>query len=282
MIDIHEYLSPIDADELGRSFRASGAIRHFVIDNFLLPEFFAKVRDAFPTYEQATRMGFTFQAVNENRKVQITDRESFPEPVRQLSDVLAAPDFLDVIGRITGIEKLVADPHFAGGGMHVMASGGRLDVHVDFNILPDRNLYRRLNLLLFVPAAWRPEWGGTFELWDPDVRERSFSAPPLPNRCVVFQTSETSFHGVTPVRSPDGVSRNAFASYFYTAECPELLAGKFHSTVFRARPDERWRGRVLMPAERAARRLREWGQTARSFLKRPFLGNSTTDLSGRS
>jgi hypothetical protein len=33
---------------------------------------------------------------------------------------------------LTGIEKLIPDPHFTGGGLHQIVGGGSLDVHADF------------------------------------------------------------------------------------------------------------------------------------------------------
>ena len=248
-------INPIDVDALARDFQASGPLRHFAIDDFLRPAFFSTLSRSFPSYEAALPLGQSFSRVNETRKIQITEQGNFPPPVRMLDDLLNSSEFREVLSRVTGIEELLFDPDHNGGGIHIMDSGARLDVHLDFNILPERSMYRRLNLLVFTSPTWRPEWGGAFELWDPDVRERLFSAPPLPNRCVAFETSETSFHGVTPVRSPRHVTLNSFANYYYTEESPEALEGRFHSTVFRARPDEWWRRNVMMPAESFARRL---------------------------
>ena len=79
----------------------------------------------------------------------------------------------------------------------------------------------------------------------------------------VFNTTESSFHGVTPVTSPAGISRNSFAAYYYTMEAPEAWDGTRHTTVFRARPNERWRARVLVPLERLGRALERAGWRAR-------------------
>ena len=52
--------------------------------------------------------------------------------------------------RLTGIEGLIPDPYFVGGGLHQIESGGKLDIHVDFNRLEKTNLDRRLNLLIYL------------------------------------------------------------------------------------------------------------------------------------
>ncbi|MAB80832.1 MAG: hypothetical protein CMJ89_15900 [Planctomycetes bacterium] len=254
-IDIWTFLAPFDTDRIEHEFKNSGPLRHFAIDDFLHPDFFATVAKSFPSYESAVSQGQSFRTVNEARKVQITEEERFLPPLQLLNAVLASAAFRSILSQITGINELHGDPELHGGGIHIMDSGARLDVHVDFNILRERQLYRRLNLLVFASHSWRPEWGGAFELWDPDVGRRLYEASPLPNRCVVFETSETSFHGVTPVRSPRHVARNSFATYYYTKESAEALEGKYHSTIFRARPNEWLRRTVMMPMEDLARRI---------------------------
>ena len=106
-------------------------------------------------------------------KVQITDDAKFPAPINRLSDAMADRPWLDALTSITGIETLLADPDLAGGGMHVTSPGGRI------------------------------------ELWDQQVSQCVQSLAPVLNRCIVFETSERSFHGVTPVRSPHPTFKSA-------------------------------------------------------------------------
>lgn len=252
-LPIRDYLSPLDVESLRRSFHAAEPFPHFVVEGLLRDDFARAVAGAYPTYDRATTLGKAFRGVNETRKVQVTDAERFPEPVRRLHEVLRHPEFLEVLEKVTAIPRLVADPALTGGGMHVMGPGARLDVHVDFNRLRDRELFRRLNILVFFNEGWEPAWGGQTELWDREVRRKVRSYDPSFNRCVVFQTSEISFHGVAPVRSPDGQDRRSFAAYYYTREAPEAWAGEDHTTIFRARPDEGFRRLVLMPLDRVRR-----------------------------
>ena len=139
--------------------------------------------------------------------------------------------------------------------MHITGAGGRLDVHVDFNYIQERKLYRRVNLLLYLNPIWEDRWGGHVQFWDRDVTrcERAFA--PLLNRCIVFETSNVSFHGVAPVTADSPVPRCSFAAYYYTREAPPNLVEPVRSTIFRARPQEWIRGCLLMPAEKIQRRL---------------------------
>lgn len=247
---------PLDVERLRRQFAEAEPFPHVAIADFLEPEFALEVARAYPSFEAARRAGREFRAVNERLKVQVTDASAFPEPVRRLGECLASPELLGAFSRITGIPKLLSDPELVGGGMHLMAAGSHLDVHVDFNRIEERDLHRRLNVLVFLNPRWEEGWGGALELWDRDVRRRVQVFAPRLNQLVLFETSDRSYHGVQRVRCPEGHSRISFAGYYYTREAPPHWTGVTHSTVFRARPEEWWKGHVLMPAESALRRAR--------------------------
>ena len=133
----------------------------------------------------------------------------------------------------TGIEGLIPDPYFGGGGLHQIEPGGFLKVHADFNVHPKLKLDRRLNMLVYLNKDWRDEYGGHLELWDRDksgCRERIL---PLFNRTVIFSTTDTSFHGHPhPLTSPVGTSRKSVSLYYYTAGRPESERSAPHDTIF--------------------------------------------------
>lgn len=261
-------IRPLDIAALREQFRAAQPFPFFSIDNFLDPAFAAEIVAAYPSYDQAREMGHEFSAVNERLKIQVTDSSRFPPPVKRLSDALASRPFLAALEQITGIQPLLADERLDGGGMHLTGSGGRLDVHVDFNLVQDRKLHRRLNILVYLNPDWQESWGGAIELWDREVRHCAHSFTPVLNRCVVFETSEISFHGVSPNRCPSGHVRKSFAAYYYTREAPAAWDGQMHSTVFRARPNESIRGAILMPAEKVGRSVQGGIGETKRFLKR--------------
>ena len=90
VLNLGDFLNPIDRDALRNQVRCSTPVPNFLIDNFLRQDFAERVVDAFPPYEQAIAVGRSFRAVNEKGKVQVTDSSRFPEPIRQLNHVLAA------------------------------------------------------------------------------------------------------------------------------------------------------------------------------------------------
>ncbi|MGH0029490.1 MAG: 2OG-Fe(II) oxygenase [Myxococcota bacterium] len=268
-------LSPLDVSALASAWEKAQPTHFFTTDDFLAPDFAREVAAAFPSYADAVARadagaGKRFERVNEDVKVQITDASRFAEPVRRLNDLLASRPFIDMLEEVTGIPKLLPDPALHGAGMHVMGPGGNLGVHLDFNYLRDANLWRRVNLLVYLTPDWDAAWGGEFDLWDPDVRECLEVFAPRFNRCAAFNTTVESFHGVREIRCPEGVTRNSFAVFYYTEAPPSAFEGRAFSTVYRARPGEWWKRWVQMPLEalrkalpRARRRLRHalrrWG-----------------------
>jgi Rps23 Pro-64 3,4-dihydroxylase Tpa1-like proline 4-hydroxylase len=250
-------INPIDRDALRDRVRSSTPVPNFCIDNFLDAEFAERVLAAFPTYEEAAKIGKSFSAINEKGKIQVTDSSKFAEPIADLNTALAAPEFREMLSYVFDIPNLLADDQLSGGGIHQTGARGHLDVHVDFNYIEDRQLHRRLNILIYFNKDWRPEWGGNIELWDKDVKVCVHSFAPVFNRCVVFTTNEISYHGVTAVKCPEGRSRKSFAAYYYTEEAPVGWDGKSHTTIFKARPNEVLKGKVLMPLSDAGKRFRQ-------------------------
>jgi hypothetical protein len=265
--ELGEFINPLDLDFLKTSYSQAQPFPFFSIDGFLNQDFAGAIARGYPGFEEASAIGRRFDAVNERLKVQITNVDSFPGPVLKLAEVLSNPKWLEALQKITGIEKLLADPDLVGGGMHITGPGGRLDVHVDFNFESEKKLHRRLNILLYLNPIWERGWGGEIELWNEDVTRCAHSFAPIFNRCVVFETSEISFHGVTPVTAPQSQLRKSFAAYYYTQEPPEGWDGLMHSTIFRARPDEKLRKYLAMPVERLSKRLRAATEQGKRHMK---------------
>jgi len=249
-------IRPYDRDALKREFDAAVPFRHVVIDDFLEPERALEIARAYPSFEQAVAQGYQFNFVNERKKVQICDAAGFPGPVAALNEALASSRFLADLEYITGIPGLLADKALLGGGMHITGPHGRLDVHLDFNYSEENDWFRRLNILIYLNETWDERWGGEVEFWDRDVRVCHRALAPVLNRCVLFETSDISYHGVRPLVCPPDRVRKSFAAYYYTKEPVQGWNGETFSTVFKARPDEWLRGHLLAPAERLVRRTR--------------------------
>jgi len=241
------------------------------IDNFLSPEFALELSRSYPNFSNAQNQGLEFSTVNEKGKIQITDPEKFPDPVKKLHEALASEEFITSMQTLSGIDKLSFDDQFAGGGMHITKSSGILDVHVDFNFSEKLQLYRRLNILIYLNEEWQEDWGGNIELWDKEVKNCVHSFSPILNRCLIFSTSDYSFHGVTAVTTPPGFVRKSFAIYLYNKRPSASVYGEFHSTVFKARPDESFKKYWQMPAETGIKILANTFHSGKQLVKK-FIG----------
>lgn len=161
--------------------------------------------------------------------------ERLPTYTRNLFYVLNSRPFVQFLENMTGIRGLIPDPYFAGGGVHVVANGGHLDIHADFNHNAILNLERRLNVLIYLNKGWKKEYGGAFEIWNTDMTAMVEDFVPEFNRMVCFNTGSTTWHGnPTPVNHPEGRPRMSLALYYYTATWDGTK--RSHTTLFKPRP----------------------------------------------
>lgn len=240
--------------KLSQEFLRARPFPHLVIDSFLEPSFCRSLVEQFPAYDDArfrNEHGHRGKAHHENVR-------ALGPSFRTLDDCIQSRDFLDFISVVTGIPKLIADPDYYGGGAHENLEDMELDPHVDFTLHPKTGLYRRINLLLYLNLQWELSWGGGLELhvnpWLPPKSNPIVTISPLFNRCVLFETSDHSWHGFETIRLPPGrqaMSRRSFALYLYSKEpganAPVIPADL---TVFVDRPlPERFRAGYALTAQ---------------------------------
>lgn len=227
-----------DLDALAARFAAARPFRHVVVDGFLEPAFAAALLREFPPFDPRN-------ARDENGA---TGRKAVVERIRGIGPAYAALDdlvqsrgFLDLVGRIAGIDELQYDPWYFGGGTHENRDGQELDPHVDFNRHPVDRSHRRLNLIVYLNPEWDDAWGGALQIHrDPRAADDEVaSIAPSFNRCVLFETHEVSWHGFSRITLPADkrqLSRRSIALYFYTRERPQAELADAHSTVYVDRP----------------------------------------------
>ena len=223
------------AREAGRMaadrYRVTKPYPHGCFDNFIDPAILERVTEELRTLPEAETF---FNSPQEKLKTSYMPERLAPY-TRSVFYALNARPFLTFLEELTGIQGLIPDPYFAGGGIHVVANGGHLDIHADFNHHGKLNLERRINVLIYLNKDWREEWGGSFEVWKDDMSEKAASFVPLFNRMCCFNTGSTTWHGnPEPVANPNGEPRMSIALYYYTATWDETREA--HSTLFKPRP----------------------------------------------
>ena len=224
------------ADHLHQQFAAARPFRHVLIEHFFDPRFCQRLLAEFPGFDSRA-------ALNEGGeiggKATQENMQKLGPSFRQLDEMVQSQAFRDLIGAITGIPELQYDPHYFGGGTHDNRQGQELDPHVDFNFHPISRQHRRLNLIVYLNPEWQDEWGGSLQLHkDPHLspdQDEIVTLTPLLNRCVIFETTETSWHGFQRINLPPDrkdLSRKSFALYYYTDTRPAQETAEEHSTVY--------------------------------------------------
>ena len=238
------------------AFAAAEPFPHCVLDGFLRPEAAAAIEREF----DETREGWTYlHHVNEKKRI-LGAVDRMGPVTRTAVAELTSVAFLDGLRTLTGIAELQPDPELDGGGLADMAPGGFLNVHRDFLAHTTRTHWsRQVNLLLFLNSEWPPAYGGDLELWDADVTRCVRAIEPVLNRCVIFATSERSFHGVPRgVHCPAGRARRSLALYYFR---DEGATRRLTPTYYVPTPDDSAPRRALI-------RLDTWAVRAYSWLKR--------------
>lgn len=200
-------------------------------DDFLAPEILDRVKEELKVLPEVET---SFDRPQERLKNSYIP-ERLPEYTRRLFYALNSRPVIAFLEELTGIKRLIPDPYFAGGGVHVVRNGGHLDIHADFNHHAALNLERRVNMLIYLNKDWKEEYGGSFEVWNESMTAKVAGFVPQFNRMCIFNTSSTSWHGnPEPVNHPDGQPRMSIALYYYTATWDATR--KSHTTRFKPRP----------------------------------------------
>jgi len=233
-----------EAEEWSGNFCNAQPFPHIVIDNFLSGNSISNLNANFPDISAKKKAGATHIPVilEDGTEAQLgkqwLSRERLvPLIYRRLYWELNSYPFVGFLEKLSGIDGLIADPHMNGGGVHSTKAGGYLKVHADFNKHPLYGLDRRLNLLIYLNEDWLPEYGGDLELWTEDMAEYVHTVSPIANRCVIFRTTSTSFHGHPhPLTCPNDRSRNSIALYYYSNGRPESEGSEEHKTLWQELP----------------------------------------------
>lgn len=227
--------------DLRARYAAAEPFPHIMLEDFLDPAVAQRAADEFPPVDPERWINYTH--VNE-RKYGNTEPDTWGPTLQALAAELTSPGFVAFLEQLTGIEGLLVDEDFEGGGLHQSLAGGFLNVHADFTVHPHhRHWRRRVNLLVYLNREWDPEWGGDLELWTTDMQRCVERIAPIGNRAVIFNTDADSFHGhPEPLRCPPEVARQSMALYYFTAEDAPMV----RSTEYRARPGEGPRRSVMI------------------------------------
>lgn len=217
-------------------YEAADPFPHVVMDDVFPERFLENVLAEFPGPDAIDWKRFSDGT---GRKLATRDESQLGPWTLALLHQLNSSRFLRVLEALTGIVGLIPDPHLEGGGLHQIERGGYLKIHADFNKHERLRLDRRLNLLIYLNKDWNEDFGGHLELWTPQMDRCARKVLPIFNRCVVFSTTDCSYHGhPEPLACLESRTRKSIALYYYTNGRPEREMSRPHSTLYQRRPGE--------------------------------------------
>lgn len=223
---------------LASSYTQATPFPHIVIDNFLPENLIDCIHANFPAEQTNAEMLYE-RGYKGQHKRQINPNQCSP----QLKNIFAAFNsaaMLQFLEKLTGIDGLIPDPYFVGGGLHETKTGGFLGVHADFRINKKLHVERRINAIIYLNKDWQEEYGGNLELWDTQMKACVKKVLPVYNRCVIFNTDKDSNHGhPEPLTSPEHISRKSIALYYYTSSNAIYADNQRNKTHYKPRPKDR-------------------------------------------
>lgn len=217
-------------------YQSARPFPHIVIDDFVRPDV---LRGVLTEITENASLPWNQMSDQFQKKLASNSTRNLGPRTRSLIQFMNGQEVLGFLEKLTGISGLIADWQLAGGGVHALREGGFLGVHADFNYQSYLRLDRRINLLLYLNDDWKEEYGGNLELWNNEMSACVERVVPLFNRCVIFNTTDTSYHGnPVPVAAPGGRTRLSLAFYYYSNGRPAGEVSDEHMTIFKYRPGE--------------------------------------------
>jgi Rps23 Pro-64 3,4-dihydroxylase Tpa1-like proline 4-hydroxylase len=228
-----------DPDALREQYQSASPFPHIALDGLFPDEELERVLSRFPSPQQTQWTHFDNPTEKKLGFHHATTR--IDDHIQRFLWRMNSYPILDFLERLTGIDGLIPDPYFGGGGIHQIERGGFLKVHADFNWHPKLRLDRRLNMLVYLNKDWAEDFGGHLELWDGEMKQPVQRILPVFNRTVVFSTTDQSYHGhPMPLNCPAGSTRKSVSLYYYTNGRPEEEHSAPHDTIFKKRTENEW------------------------------------------
>lgn len=217
-------------EEYSRAFQTDIPFNHVVMDDFFSQDVINNLLNEAEFISSNPSELWRFEGEgnydeheDQVNKKQIYNFDNYLPKTQQVIRYLNSPDFLKIVGTITGFKNLTTESdRYENAAYHQTGRGGRLEVHHDFNdsyIRPD--LYRHLNLLVYLNSYWDEMWGGDLELWHRNMSGPCKKISPIANRVVIFNIDKAPHGHPHPLMCPESINRKSLALYYYNNQKPQ-------------------------------------------------------------
>lgn len=179
-------------------------------------------------------------------KIAISNYKEMPPFTQEVLKFFHSPEFTSYLSEVTGIPGLLPDETLHWSGMRGMLPGSWQLIHSDARKHPVTKQRKELTVLYYLNEGYnRTRDEGCLELWNDDMTMCIEKVEPRFNRLVIFQCTDTSYHGVpivkgerrfitfSPVSSQEGTERYK-ALFVPRPEDPDFITelGKNRSLLY--------------------------------------------------
>jgi Rps23 Pro-64 3,4-dihydroxylase Tpa1-like proline 4-hydroxylase len=219
MIDIELLTNKYDAKDYAVDYEHGTPVPWLAFDDFLPAELIENIRKEIKQiprhmFSKFTRNGSFMYECNNLKYAPLT---------RNLVLNFNSNEFISWLESITGLKKLIPDPHLIGAGIMEFETGHSLKLHTDFNWNEQLRLNRALSMILYLSDDWDSSWGGDLEFWDFDKKKCLHEIAPLANRLLLWNYDERLIHGhPKPLTCPAGVKRVGLRMFYFQSNATPL------------------------------------------------------------
>ncbi len=180
--------------------------RIWVIDHFLNEDIVKQAKDNWlendsPTWNGTRATVAGKENILENNMLNVSDINSMPTFIAAICSYLHSKEFTEWVEEKTKVENLIPDNTCRWSGMRVMREGSFQLIHSDAREHPENGLRKELTCLLYFNDDYEKDRDqGCLEIWNDDMTQRTHEIEPIDNRLVIFENSDTSYHGVPCVK----------------------------------------------------------------------------------
>jgi hypothetical protein len=214
MIDIDLITSKYNPKDYAIDYSHGVPVPWLAFDDFLPADLFKKVQLEINNIPEHIWTKFTR---NGSMMKECTNLKFVPI-IRELALNFNSHEFINWLEDMTGINRIIPDPHFIGAGLMRCYQGDSLKLHTDFNWNEQLHLNRCLSMILYLSPEWDESWQGSLEFWNFDKTECLHRVVPKPNRLLLWNYDERTVHGhPVPLTCPENVSRDGLRIFYFNS-----------------------------------------------------------------
>ena len=223
-----------NTSRLKSRFNTSLPYRHVIIEDFLDEEFSRRLFAQIPDLDDERWVMGVRKNIDEEKNIFESNRYAINDPNELSSDFvdlftsINSNSFCNFLSDITGIKDMMPDLSWHLSGLRLMTPGSHQLIHSDSRIHPSlRNkknqpLEKKLTMLIYMNEGWTESDTGQCELWNDEMTQCVKSVRPTFNTCLIFECTNTSYHGVPNVTFKNKNRINLTFNFLLDSQTKEL------------------------------------------------------------